>query len=57
MLMTRNEFLCYDCNRQTKSKLRDENKTKIFYGCLAISLDEKWTEKETESIFYYGCII
>ena len=31
MLMTRNEFLCYDCNRQTKSKLRDENKTNRFF--------------------------
>ena len=29
--MTRNEFLCYDCNRQTKSKLRDENKTDFLW--------------------------
>ena len=28
--MTRIELLCYDCNRQTKSKLRDENKTNTF---------------------------
>ena len=29
--MTRIEFLCYNCNRQTKSKLRDENKTNTFF--------------------------
>ena len=29
--MTRIEFLCYDCNRLTKSKLRDKNKTNLFF--------------------------
>ena len=34
-------LLCYDCNRQTKSKLKDENKTLFFYVCLASLADEK----------------
>ena len=39
--MTRIEFLCYDCDGQTKSKLRDKNKTNIFYVFFEILSDEK----------------
>ena len=46
--------MCYDCNRQTKSKLDDEKKIQV---CLASLSDKKQTEKETQSIFYYSCII
>ena len=42
--------MCYDCNRQTKSKLEDENKKNIFYVCFTCLYDEKYTDKETESI-------
>ena len=34
-------LLCYDCNSQTKSILEIENKTNIFYVCLANLSDEK----------------
>ena len=35
-------LLCYDCNRQTKSKLEDENKASAFFDvCLASLSDEK----------------
>ena len=34
-------LLCYGCNRKTKSKLKDVNKTNIFYVCLASLADEK----------------
>ena len=41
-LKTLTIILCYDCNRQTKSKLEDENKSKhIFYVCLVSLSDEK----------------
>ena len=35
-------LLFYGCNRQTKSKLEDENKkNNIFYVCLASLFDKK----------------
>ena len=35
-------LLCYDCNRKTKRKLEDQNKTNSFcYVCLASLSDEK----------------
>ena len=34
--------LCYDCNRQVKGKLKEENKTNTFFHvCLACLSDEK----------------
>ena len=49
--------LCYDCQRQTKSKLEDETrKTDFFYLCLA-SFYDKNKHKKTESMFFYSCII
>ena len=43
-------LLCYNCNRQTKSKPVDENKTKHVH--LASSSDEKQIDKEkAERIF------
>lgn len=46
-------LLFYDCNRQTKSKLEDQNKTSTsFYVCSASLSDEEWTDKEIESIFF-----
>ena len=54
--MNRTKFLCYDCNTQTKCKLRDENKINIFLCMLSNFIWWKIT-KGTESIFYYDCII
>ena len=46
-------LLFYDCNRQTKSKLEDQNKTNTsFCVCLVSLSDEEWTDKEKESIFF-----
>ena len=40
-LWTPISLFCYDCNEKTKRKLEDENKTNIFYVCLAGLSDEK----------------
>ena len=40
-LLTPTSLLRYDCNRQSKSKLEDENKTHISYVSLASLSDEK----------------
>ena len=45
----------YDCNSQTKNKLEDENKTNIFYICLA-SLSDK-QKREQKAYFIVGCVI
>ena len=50
--------MCYDCNRKSKRELENENKTSVFYVCLAsLSVGKKNNNKERESISYYGCII
>ena len=42
-------------------KLKENYKMKTkqthFYVSLASLSDKKWKSKETESVFYYGCII
>ena len=54
--MTRIEFLCYDGDGQTKSKLRDKNKTNIF--CFFRNfIGRKINRQGNRSVFYYGCII
>ena len=40
-LLTPTSLLCYDCNRQSKGKLEDENKTQISSVSLASLSDEK----------------
>ena len=50
--------MCYDCDRQTKSKWEDENKTNTFSMYIKqVYLMKSKKDKETETIFYYGCII
>ena len=45
-------LLCCDCNRQTKSKLVDENK-RNFYIYLSSLFDEKLKNKETAYFIHF----
>ena len=47
----------YDCERPTKTKLEDETKQTHFLCMFNKLIWWKIKNKETESIFYYGCII
>ena len=44
--------VCYDCNRQTKSELEDENKRNTFFNerLASLSDERKVKNKETENI-------
>ena len=57
MLNDQNEILCYDCNRQTKSKLRDQNKTNTFFMYVQEFYMTKNKQTRKQNIFCYGCII
>ena len=51
-------LLCYDCNRQTKRKYEDKNKTNTFFMYVQqVYLMKNKKNKETKSILYYGCMI
>ena len=51
-------ILCYDCNRQSKRKLEEENQTKRFFMyVLQVYLMKNKKSKKIESMFYYACVV